>query len=834
MLVPLSWLKEYVDIDVTVEEFAERMIMSGSNIETVKNFADGVSGLVIGQVVSAERIEGSDHLNVCMVDVGPERGAEHGDGGPLQIVCGADNVRQAGIKVIVSLPGAVLPGGYKIKKSKLFGTVSNGMICSAQELGFDEKSVPVDIREGIWVMPDDLEVGSDAVKAVGLDETVVDFEITPNRPDCLSIIGIAREAAAVFGKKLRYPDNSSVLNESAPDAGDASGFVDVVIEKPELCPRYVARVCTDIGIKPSPFWLQRRLMFAGMRPINNIVDITNYVMLEYGHPIHAFDIRTIEGSAIVVDTAADGEKFTTLDGKERELSADMLLIKDRAKPVAIAGVMGGLNSEIVQDTETIVVEAANFSADSIRLTSKKLGLRSEASSRFEKGVSAELSSGAADRVCALVAETSSGKVVGGAVDRYPGKKGMAKVDVRVKRMNDLLGTDIPAGDMVSMLQSLEMEAELNGDGSVITVTPPHVRVDLCEEIDFSEEIARLYGYNELDSTLHRDNAESQVPESWRLRSLARATLVGAGYTEIQTYSFVSPKGADRIALPGGAAGRDFVKLINPLGEENSVMRTTLLPNLLDILSGNNNRGNDAVRLFEVGNTFKASGNIGPDAELGLPAESVSLSMGFYGAGGFHDLKGAVGILFAKLGIGEVSYLPDEETGAWHPVRCAKMLVRGKGGSGIADADGGAGTLVTVGHIGEIHPDVAKEYGFDMPVFAAEIDFDALVSLSDMNREYTPLRRHPALTLDIALLADEGVSVADIERIAAANGGELLESVKLFDVYRGEQIEAGKKSLAFNLVYRADDRTLTDGDVAEVHAAILKKIADETGAALREA
>ncbi|MDR0596419.1 MAG: phenylalanine--tRNA ligase subunit beta [Clostridiales Family XIII bacterium] len=834
MLVPLSWLKEYVDIDVPVGEFAERMIMSGSNIETVKNFADGVSGLVIGQVVSAERIEGSDHLNVCMVDVGSERGAEHGDGGPLQIVCGADNVRQPGIKVIVSLPGAVLPGGFKIKKTKLFGTVSNGMICSAQELGFDEKSVPVDIREGIWVMPDELNVGADAVTEAGLDETVIDFEITPNRPDCLSIIGIAREAAAVFGKKLRYPDNSAALGESGAGSGSGAGaaadFVDVVIEKPELCPRYVARVCTDIGIKPSPFWLQKRLMFAGMRPINNIVDITNYVMLEYGHPIHAFDIKTIEGGTIVVDTAADGDRFTTLDGKERGLSADMLLIKDRAKPVAIAGVMGGQNSEIVQDTETIVVEAANFSADSIRLTSKRLGLRSEASSRFEKGVSAELSSGAADRVCALVAETGSGKVVSGAVDRYPGKKDMPKIDVRVKRMNGLLGTDISAGDMVSMLQSLEMDAELNSDGSVIAVTPPHVRVDLKEEVDFSEEIARMFGYNELGSTLHRDNAESAVPESWRLRALARGALVGAGYSEIQTYSFVSPKGADRIALPDGAAGRGFVKLINPLGEDNSVMRTTLLPNLLDILSGNNNRGNDAVRLFEIGNTFRASASGGGDD--GLPEERISLSMGFYGAGGFYDLKGAVGILLAKLGIGGVSYVPDEATGSWHPGRCARVeVLRGACGD---NADSGPCGAVAVGHIGEVHPDVAKEYGFDAPVFAAELDFNLLVSLADMSRDYKPLRRHPALTLDIALLADEGVTVAEIEKIAAENGSGLLESVKLFDVYRGEQTGAGKKSLAFNLVYRADDRTLTDGDVADIHAAILKKIAEATGAVLREA
>ncbi|MDR3225651.1 MAG: phenylalanine--tRNA ligase subunit beta [Clostridiales Family XIII bacterium] len=832
MLVPLSWLKEYVDIDVSAEEFAERMIMSGSNIETVKNFSEGVSGLVIGRVVSAGKIDGSDHLNICMVDVGPA----YGDGEPLQIVCGADNVRQPGIKVIVSLPGAVLPGGFKIKKTKLFGTVSNGMICSAQELGFEEKAVPVKIREGIWIMPDDLEVGSDAVKAAGLDETVIDFEITPNRPDCLSIIGMAREAAAVFEKELKYPDNATAVG--APDAGQAADFVDVIIENPERCPRYVARVCKDIAIGDSPFWLQKRLMFAGMRPINNIVDITNYVMLEYGHPIHAFDIRTIDEQTIVVSTASEGETFTTLDEKERALSSEMLLIKDKKKPVAIAGVMGGLNSEVVDDTDTIIVEAANFDADSIRLTSKRLGLRSEASSRFEKGVSAELSGSAADRVCALVAGIGAGTVVRGAVDRYPGKADVRPIAVRVKRMNDILGTDISADEMTGILRRLEMEAELSADGNIITVTPPHVRIDLKEEIDISEEIARIFGYNELDSTLHRDSAEAGASESWRLRGALRGALAGMGYREIQTYSFVSPKGVDKVAFPQDSAGRNFVKLINPLGEENSVMRTALLPNMLDILAGNYNHGNDAVRLFEIGNTFRAV----PGAEL--PEERLHLSMGFYGAGGFADLKGAVGILLAKLGVNGASYASDTETGAWHPGRCARIEI--PGADAQTDAPDGdarievserdvarSGEVTFIGHIGEIHPDVCKAYDIGVPVYAAELDFETLVLASDMSREYSPLRRYPAVTLDIALLADEDVTVAEIERIAAANGGDLLESVKLFDVYRGEQIEAGKKSLAFNLIYRADDRTLTDEEVSKVHARILKEIAGKSGATLRE-
>ncbi|MDR1293329.1 MAG: phenylalanine--tRNA ligase subunit beta [Clostridiales Family XIII bacterium] len=811
MLVPLGWLKEYVDIEVSVDEFAERMVMSGSNIETIKHYADGVSGVAIGRVVSAERMKDSDHLNVCVVDVG---GASP-DGGTLQIVCGADNVRRPGALVVVALPGAVLPGGFKIKKTKLRGTESCGMICSAQELGFEEKVVPVNMRDGIWLLPEGLEVGADAVEALGLGETVIDFEITPNRPDCLSIIGMAREAAAVFGKQLTRPAaREDAPGRPADGRGQASDHIDVAIERPDLCPRYVARVCDGVKITDSPFWMQMRLMFAGVRPINNIVDITNYVMLEYGHPIHAFDVRQIDGGAIVVDTAKDGETFTTLDGKERELSGDMLLINDRSKPVAIAGVMGGLNSEIVDDTQTIIVEAAGFSADSVRLTSKRLGLRSEASSRFEKGVSPELSGDAADRVCALVADTGAGDVVPGAVDRYPGKKDVAPIDVRVGRVNAVLGTSISADDMSDMLRRLGMDVNIGAGGATLTATPPHVRLDLTSEIDFVEEIARVYGYNELASTLHRDAAEATAPASWRLRELTRSALVGMGYSEIQTYSFVSPKSADDVMLPEGSGKRNFVKIINPLGEENSVMRTMLLPNMAGMLAGNYSRGNARARLFEIGNTFSPSA-----AEL--PEERLALAIGFYGGGGFYDLKGAVDVVFEKLGVSGAVYTSDPDTGSWHPGRCARIeLPHG-------------GDTITLGRIGEIHPDVARRYDIGVPVFAAELDFEAMVSASDMTRAYSPLPRYPAATLDIALLADEDVAASEIERAAYANGGGLLESVKLFDVYRGEQIAEGKKSLAFNLVYRAKDRTLTDEEVGKVHARILKDISEKTGATLRE-
>jgi phenylalanyl-tRNA synthetase beta chain len=489
--------------------------------------------------------------------------------------------------------------------------------------------------------------------------------------------------------------------------------------------------------------------------------------------------------------------------------------------------MGGLNSEIVDDTDTILVEAANFNADSVRLTSKKLGVRSEASSRFEKGVSADLSGAAADRVCALVVETGAGSALPGAVDRYPGRQSVAPIEVRAARMNALLGTTLSADAMQSILRRLGMETERRPDGpsgaEIFTVAPPHVRVDVKEEIDISEEIARIYGYDALGVTLHKDNARASVSAKWRLRGLVRDVLTGLGYNEIQTYSFVSPKGLDRIAVPEDSKRRALVRLINPLGEENSVMRTMLLPNLLDILSGNDHRGNDDVALFEIGNTFTDGGGE-------LPEERVMLALGFYGSGpyagagkddarnGFFALKGALSLLFQRLGVKDEAWTATSDTGTWHPGRCARV-----------EAPEG----VSLGYAGELHPDVARSYDIGAPVYAAEIDLETLIGMADGTRAYAPLRRYPAVTLDISVLADASVTVAEIERIATREGGALLESVRLFDVYRGSQIPAGKKSLAFNLVYRVGDRTLTDEEVGPVHARALKAIEKETGATLRD-
>jgi phenylalanyl-tRNA synthetase beta chain len=812
MLVPISWLKEYTDIDVEAGEFADKMIMSGSNIETVETFGEEISNVVVGRVLDVKDHEDSDHLHVCQVDVG----AASEDGEPIQIVCGAANVIP-GILVPVALHGSTLPGGLKIKKGKLRGVLSNGMICSAQELGFDDKVTPVKVKDGIWALPEDAELtpGDDVVKALALDETVIDFEITPNRPDCLSIIGMAREAAATFGTKLRYP-GADIANEDT--SKDAASLITVDIKKPDLCPRYVARVAENIVIKDSPWWLQRRLMFAGMRPINNIVDITNYVMLEYGHPIHAFDIRTIAGGSIVIDTASEGEIFTTLDGSERKMGTDMLLIKDAEKGVAVAGVMGGLNSEIEGDTKTILVEAANFNADSVRKTSKKLGVRTEASSRYEKGVSAALSDDASKRVCALVSLTNSGRVLSGAVDVYPGKADPAPIRIRIPRMNRILGTQLSKVEIEDILKRLEMQVTAGGTEDELLIRPHHVRVDLKEEIDFTEEIARIYGYDKLDITQHKDNVEASVTDSWRDRSITRSTLTGLGFSEIQTYSFVSPRGVDRIGLEEGSPKRSFVKIINPLGEENSVMRTTLLPNLLEVLATNYNHSNDAARLFEIGNTF-----ISKDPGE-LPDEQLNLSVGFYGGDyDFYYLKGVVQSVLTRLGIKDVDYKSESGTGAWHPGRCALLTI--PGGNGEQDP-------VSLGYIGEIHPDVRASWDIGTPVYAAELNFDAITANADLMRYYEPLGKYPAITLDISVLADEEVTVGQVEQIAKDNGGKLLRSVRLFDVYRGKQIPEGKKSLSFSLAYRADDHTLTDDEAGKVHDKILAALETETGATLR--
>ena len=783
MLVYKEWLDEYCPVDKGIDEFCERMVMTGSNIETTERFGTGIEGVVVGRIESVERHPNADKLLVCIVDVDGEE--------PVQIVTGAGNVFE-GAYVPVILHGGRLPDGTVIKRGKLRGVESSGMLCSAKELGYDDKVIPVAHKDGIWILDREYPLGMDIVEALGLAGDVIEFEITPNRPDCLSMVGMAREAAATFGGSVAYPD-SKCLSEK----GRADSYISVEIKKPELCNRYVARVVTDVKIEQSPWWLQKRLMYAGMRPINNIVDITNYVMLEYGQPIHAFDIRSIKGSRISVDTADEGEVFTTLDGMERS--------------VAIAGVMGGLNSEIVEDTNTIVVESANFSGDSVRSTSKKLGLRTEASSRFEKGIDPELSGKAADRVCRLIELLSAGVVTGGSLDAYPVKRETKSVDVRVARVNQVLGTNLSRGDLEDIFRRLEMTVEPK-DG-VVGVKPPTVRQDLLKEIDFVEEAARIYGYDKLPSTLPKGNNQAAKTEAQFLRDVVKDALVGMGYSEIQTYSFTSPKGADNVRLSPDSKDRDAIKLLNPLGEDNSIMRTSLTPNMMEALARNFSRNILAARAFELGNVFINS--YGKD---GLPTEQESLSIACYGEGeSFFTLKGALDEILGKLGLSQQVDKAETSLDTYHPGRCANIW--------IGDTK--------LGQIGELHPDVLDNYGIASKVWCCELDFSGIVKASDMKKYYSPLPRYPSTARDISLLADEEISVDAILALIKENGKAILEKVELFDIYRGKQVPEGKKSASFTLTYRALDRTLTDNEVTKVHQSILVALKERLNAVLRD-
>ena len=823
MLVPIEWLKDYIDLDVTTEEFCDRMIMSGSNLETCEHFCEEMENVVVGKIEKIEKHPDADKLVVCMLNVGKEE--------PVQIVTGAQNVFE-GALVPVALHKSRIPGplhgqpkqegGVKITKGKLRGVESFGMLCSAEELGFEDKVVPVAHKDGIWILEGDYELGQDFAEALGLKQAVVDFEITPNRPDCLAMVGMAREASATFKKPFTYPD-TDIKDENGK--GETKDYVSVDIKNPESCKRYVARIVTDVKVEQSPWWLQKRLMYAGMRPINNIVDITNFVMLEYGQPIHAFDINQVKGGRIIVENAAEGEKFVTLDNNERTLTKDMLLIKDEERGIAIAGVMGGLNSEIEEDTTTIIVESANFSGDSVRATSKKLGLRTEASSRFEKGIDPNLCEAAADRVCRLIELIGAGKVCRGSVDNYPNPETAKTIDIRVDRINHVLGIDITREDMVSMLESLEIKVE--GSGNVMTVTPPTVRQDLLEEEDYIEEVARLYGYDKLPVTLPKGNCEAGISDERALRDLTRNSLCGMGLNEIQTYSFVSPKGVDNVRIDEDSWERAFVKLINPLGEENSVMRTILTPNMMEVLARNYSRNIDKVKAFEIGNTFMA--NMLNEEEL--PDEQYSLCIGMYGKNeDFFSLKGIVEELLKVLGIKGAVFEAESEYGVYHPGRCARIAVP-SGRQGAEDADI---LYDELGIMGEIHPDVAENYGMDgVRIYCCELMFDAIMRHADTEIVYTPLPKYPSTSRDIALLVDEDMAVGKIEEVIRKHGKKILENVKLFDVYRGKQVEEGKKSVAFTLTYRDKDKILTDDEVAAVHNDVLNALKDKLNAVLRE-
>lgn len=814
MIVSLNWLKDYVDIDASVEEFCDKMIMTGSNLETCRRIGEGIENVKIGRIDKIDKHPDADRLKICMVNLG---GCES-----TQIVTGAENIFQ-GAYVPVAIHKSKIPGplhgqpktsdGVEITRGKLRGVESNGMLCATTELGFDEKVSPMFSKDGIWILPGnwDDSLGKDIVKALELRDYAIDFEITPNRPDCLSMLGMAREAAATFGKKMRYPDTS--LNTSDEKSQD---YISVEI-KSELCPRYTARVIKDVKIGQSPWWIQRRLLAAGMRPINNIVDITNFVMLEYGQPLHAFDITKLEGSRIVVEEAETGERFTTLDGTERELDETMLMIKDGKKSVAVAGVMGGLNSEVTEDTSTVVLESANFTSNSVRMTSKKLGLRTEASGRYEKGIDPNLCEIAADRVCKLVEILECGTVLKGSVDVYPHKIEAPTVCARVSRINKVLGTDISREEMVKYFESLEMK--VSGEGDDMFVTPPTVRMDLLEEVDYVEEVARMYGYNNLPATLPGCTSRAVFPKEWDMRELVRDTLCAMGANEIQTYSFSNDKILDKIGIDEDSWERNFVRMINPMGEETSALRTILTPGMLETLSRNFSRKIESVRAFEIGNTFMKN----LIDSHGLPDEAYNISIGCYGEGeSFYTLKGMVEALLDKLGICNIRFIAEHEYGVYHPGRCARIVSR--------DA---RGDELELGIMGEIHPDTADNFNLDTRVYCAELFLDLLFEIADREIQFEHLPKYPSTGRDMALIVEDDLEVGKIEEAVRELEANILEDIRLFDVYRGSQVGDGKKSVAFSLKYRAKDKTLTDEEADKAHNEVVEMLKNRFGAVLRD-
>ena len=790
-----KWLnEEFVDLSgVPDREFVETMTIAGQKVETYERLDAELRNVVVGRVVSITRHTNSDHMWVCQIDVGA--------GEPVQIVTGAQNVHEGDL-VPVAQHNSWLPGGVHITKGKLRGEVSNGMLCSLKELGLTLNDFPYAIEDGIWILQEDCKPGDDINTVIGSDDTVVDFEITNNRPDCYSILGLAREAAAAFNKPMRHHD--PVVRGGA--AGELSELLEVEVPAEDLCRRYTARMVRNVKIAPSPKWLRQRLRANGVRPINNIVDITNYVMLEYGQPMHAFDYRYVGSGKIIVRRSEPGEVLTTLDGNVRTLTPGMLVIADETKPIGLAGIMGGENSEIMDDTVDVVFESANFNGTSIRQTALALGMRTEASGKFEKNIDPLLTLPAVDRACELVELLGAGEVMDGVIDVLNDIPEPRTIELEPDRINALLGMDISEADMVEYLRRLEIPVE----GHEIRV--PSWRPDLVGMADIAEEVGRLFGYNNIPTTTFRGAAtEGGYTEAMKLENRAGSLCRSLGYSEILTYSFVSPSIFDQIRLPEDSSLRNAMRIQNPLGEDASIMRTVALPSMLAILARNNAYHNDAVKLYELAKVYL------PKPGQTLPDEPKHLVLGTYGEHeDFFKMKGEIEAFLRGMNVPEARYTAEKHDPTFHPGRCARVSVGG----------------VDLGCFGQIHPLVARSYGIDGEIFAAELNFTALLSLQLPEKTYTPLPKYPAVTRDIAVVCDEAVTVAALSDCIRAAGGRLLRSVELFDIYRGKGIASGSKSAAFRLTLRADDRTLTDADSDGVVSAVLAALEKELNAKLR--
>lgn len=791
MKVPYNWINDYVNVNVSPKELGDILTLTGSQLEEVIIQGDNIKNVVVCQINKIEKHPDADRLSVCQVNIGSEE---------IQIVTAATNMKEND-KVPVALHKSILADGTEIKKGKMRGVVSNGMFCSEEELGIagDEPVV------GLMILPEDAPIGMDIKEYLKLNKAILDFDITSNRPDCLSMVGMARETAAALRTTFKMPN----LKFETKGTGNVNDELKVEV-KTDLCKRYMARKIKNVKVTQSPGWMQERLLEAGVRPINNIVDITNFVMLEIGEPMHAYDSRELTKGHIVVDTAKDGEKFTTLDEVERTLDSSFVCIKDEDKTIGLAGIMGGLDSEIKEDTTEVVFECANFDGTNIRVNSKKVGLRTEASGRFEKDIDPNLAALALDRACALVCELGAGEVVEGTIDVYPEVKEISHMEVSASWINKFLGTDISTEEMKTALDSLELMTEVEGDTLKITV--PTFRIDIAIREDIAEEVARIYGYDKVPTTVfdvtpHRENKHRNE----RLREVVINALISSGLNQSISYSFTSPKVFDKIRLPENSVLRNVVKIRNPLGEDFSVMRTSTYPSMMDSLSRNYSRNNEYARLFEIGKIY-----LKHEDENELPTEKNVLSIGMYGSCDFLDLKGVVENVLDRLGITKAKFVRESENPTFHPGKTAAITLRGK----------------NTGVLGEIHPDVEENYDVETRCYVAELDLDLLYEAADVKRMYTPIPKFPAATRDIAVLVDDEVLVGDIEGIIKRTGGQLVEKVSLFDIYKGAQIPEGKKSIAYAIVYRDHKKSLTDKEVNKVHDKILKNLENKLGAELR--
>lgn len=796
MNTSLSWIKAYVpDLDVTAQEYADAMTLSGTKVEGYEKLDADLDKIVIGRIEKIEKHPDADKLVVCQVNIGT---------GTTQIVTGAPNVFE-GAKVPVVLDGGRVagghdgsktPGGIKIKKGKLRGVESNGMMCSIEELGSTRDMYPEAPEEGIYIFPEDAQVGENAVKALGLDDVVVEYEVTSNRVDCFSVVGIAREAAATFDKTFVPP----VVKETGNDE-DVNDYVKVSVENTDLCPRYCARVVKNIKIGPSPKWMQRRLASVGIRPINNLVDITNYVMEEYGQPMHAYDLETIAGHQIVVKTAQDGETFTTLDGQERKVDKDVLMICDGEKAIGIAGIMGGENSMITDDVKTMLFEAACFDGVNIRKSSKRVGLRTDASGKFEKGLDPNNAKAAIDRACQLVEELGAGEVVGGIVDVYGKEKHPVRVPFDPDKINAMLGTDISEEEMLGYFKKID----LGYDPETKEVIAPTFRQDLFRLADIAEEVARFYGYDNIPTTLPNGEATTgKLSFKLRIEQAARDIAEFCGFSQGMCYSFESPKVFDKLLLPKDSPLRRTVEIMNPLGEDYSIMRTTSLNGMLTSLATNYNRRNKDARLYELGNIYLPKSLPLTD----LPEERMQFTLGMYGKGDFFSMKGVVEEFFEKIGMKDrETYDPNAGKPYLHPGRQANILYDGK----------------VVGYLGELHPEVADIYGIGERAYVAVIDMPEIMEYATFDRKYYGIAKYPAVTRDISMVVPKHILAGQIEEVISAKGGKYLESYALFDLYEGAQIKEGFKSVAYSIVFRAKDKTLSDAEVTEAMDRILKAL-----------